>query len=95
MTELTTLEEYRAATRPGQWITVTDPGAGTHIHEATCPQLREEAFVEKVVTNANRSGRYYATAQLEEATRMFGEVLCGPCRKRIGRAGSVALRLKW
>jgi hypothetical protein len=92
MTELTTLDEFRAAARPGIWITVTDLASGTHIHEAACPVLREDEFIARVVREGKPSGRYYATARLEEAMRMFGEVLCVPCRKRLGRGGIAAGR---
>ena len=57
--EIKTLEEFKSITSEGEgFIAITDKANPDRIHSATCSRLREDWFVEKMVTNKGKSGLY-------------------------------------
>jgi hypothetical protein len=62
MTELRTLQDFQAARSQGDRIYVTDSANGDKVHDSSCPHLKDEYFVQKVIANRNRNGRYYSLA---------------------------------
>lgn len=85
MTELRTLEEYRRAVADGMWVAAPHPESGHAIHQAPCSELLEVSFLQHLALRRGRHSRYYATPVLTEVLRMFGDLFCGACRRRVAR----------
>ena len=57
--KIQTLEEFKSIISKGEgFIAITDKANPDRIHSATCSRLREDWFVEKIVTNKGKSGLY-------------------------------------
>jgi hypothetical protein len=75
MIPILTLLDFRAAVAAGRPILITDTGTGDVVHQAPCPGLREDYFVEKVLTNGGRNGGYFelpSTTPLPAGARRCG-----------------------
>jgi hypothetical protein len=75
--ELLTRDDFREALYGGEGvIVVVDVVQGRTVHPVHCPTLDVSDFVEKVIANERRNGRYYWAASIAEARR---ELDAQPC----------------
>jgi hypothetical protein len=75
--ELLTQDDFYDAIMKGEGvIVVTDKGRGRTAHPVSCPTLQVSHFVEKVIVNKGKNGRYYFASSFPEARR---ELDAAPC----------------
>ena len=75
--ELLTREDYFDAVTGGEGvIVVVDSVRGRTAHPVACPTVELRHFVEKVIKNAGKNGRYYHAGSFPEARR---ELDAQPC----------------
>ena len=78
--ELLTREDYYDAILAGEGvIVIVDVVQGQTAHPVSCPTLDGAHFVEKVIVNQRKNGRYYWAASSAEARR---ELDADPCQCR-------------
>lgn len=76
--ELLTRDEFYDAILGGEGvIVVEDTVQGRTSHPVSCPTLDAGNFVEKVIKNQRKNGRYYWVASSAEARR---ELDASPCQ---------------
>jgi hypothetical protein len=76
--ELLTREDFYDSLLGGEGvIVVVDDVRGRTAHPTTCPTLEAAHFVEKVIVNKRRNGRYYWAGSFPEASR---ELDAQPCQ---------------
>jgi hypothetical protein len=76
---LTRSDFYDALIRGEGVIVVVDVVQGRTAHPVLCPTLEAAHFVEKVIVNQRKNGRYYWAASSPEAQRELGAQPC-QCR---------------
>ena len=75
--ELLTREDFNNAILAGEGvIVVVDKVRGRTAHPVSCPKLEAAHFVEKVIVNQRKNGRYYFASSTPEAQR---ELDAQPC----------------
>jgi hypothetical protein len=75
--ELLTRDDFYDAVLAGEGvIVVVDAAQGRTAHPVSCPTLEAAHFVEKVIVNQRKNGRYYLAGSLPEAQR---ELDAQPC----------------
>ena len=76
--ELLTRDDYYAAVMAGEGvIVVVDKVSGRTAHPVHCPTLETAHFIEKVIVNSRKNGRYYLASSAAEARR---ELDAQPCQ---------------
>jgi hypothetical protein len=76
--ELLTREDFYAAIMGGEGvIVIVDYTQGATAHPLMCDHLQTEHFVEKVIINKQKNGRYYLAGSFPEARR---ELDAQPCQ---------------
>ena len=80
VTELLTTEAFYDAIIKGEDVIVITDVTGTQTaHPVNCPTLDAQHFVEKVITNRRKNGRYYLASSFPEARRALD---ADPCQWR-------------
>jgi hypothetical protein len=74
--ELLTREDYYEAIMSGQGAIVVVDTEGRTAHPVSCPTLEASHFVEKVIINERKNGRYYLASSFPEARRALDADPC-------------------
>ena len=76
--ELLTRDDFYGAVMGGEGvIVIVDDSEGRTAHPLGCEHVQAEHFVEKVVVNERKNGRYYLAGSFPEARR---ELDAQPCQ---------------
>jgi len=82
MIEIKSEEEFRKLIQKKEGIIlITDNVTGDHVHLTTCDNVAEKNFVEKVIANNNKNGRYFwgsTTSSFNSASTKF--TACTNCK---------------
>jgi hypothetical protein len=79
MKELLTRDDFYGALIRAEGVIVVIDIVGRTAHPVSCPSLEGTHFVEKVIVNQRKNGRYYWVRSISEARR---ELDAEPCQCR-------------
>jgi hypothetical protein len=79
--EIETLAAFRDGRSADHGVIVIADGTRlpAKAHAPNCNFVKEESFVEKVLTNRGKEGLYYFFSSLDEAKRVIEAKPCGHC----------------
>jgi len=78
--EIRSIKEFRQVKLKADGVVVTTASKPPRAHRALCRELSEERFLDAVVFNEGKKGRYYLRKDLAEAVKDFQAVACMKCK---------------